>query len=130
MPAHCISEITRPHPEQDVLIFFGSSYSYRIHQGVAAFAGENGWHLGFRLQSPYDKTLDLDGWDALIIATAVPASLLRGVLGWKCPAINLSANASEVEMPRVVGDNREIGRLAARHFLDLGYRSFAYFSIG
>jgi LacI family transcriptional regulator len=130
LPATCISKIVRPRQEKDVLIFFGSNYSYPIHQGVAAFAGENGWHLGFRLQSLHDKDLDVDGWDALIIATAVPASLLRGVLGWKCPVINLSASPSEVEMPRVVGDNREIGRLAARHFLYLGHRSFAYFSIG
>ncbi|MBU6410642.1 MAG: DNA-binding transcriptional regulator [Verrucomicrobia bacterium] len=112
------------------MVFFGSNYSYPIHQGVAAFAGEHGWHLGFRIQSPHDEGLDVEGWDALIIATAVRASLLRGLLGWKCPAINLSASPSEVKMPRVVGDNREIGRLAARHFLELGYWSFAYFSLG
>ncbi len=128
--APCVSKTNRHHQERDVLIYFGSNYSYTIHQGVAAFAGENGWHLGFRLQSPYDEVLDVDGWDGLIVATAVPASLLRGVRGWKCPVINLSASPAGIQMPRVVGDHREIGRLAARHFLDLGHRHFAYFSIG
>jgi LacI family transcriptional regulator len=44
----------------------------------------------------------------------------------KVPKINTSVQTRETTMIRVAIDNPAIGRLAARYFIDLGFRNFAY----
>jgi LacI family transcriptional regulator len=44
----------------------------------------------------------------------------------KVPVINISSAEEESLLPRVIPDNRAIGRLAAEHFLDMGFRDFAF----
>jgi len=42
------------------------------------------------------------------------------------PAVEISMVRNEIELPRVEGDNEMIGRLAAEHFLERGFRHFAW----
>lgn len=42
------------------------------------------------------------------------------------PAVNVSDVRPDLIIPKVVPDNKEVGRQAARHFLDLGWRKFVY----
>lgn len=43
-----------------------------------------------------------------------------------CPVINFSGLVAGLPFPRVGCDDRAVGRLAARHFLDRGFRRFAF----
>lgn len=42
------------------------------------------------------------------------------------PVVNISNCASDLTLPRVLADEDAVGRMAARHFLDLGYRHFGF----
>jgi LacI family transcriptional regulator len=44
------------------------------------------------------------------------------------PVVDLSVIREDVPLPRVVGDHRLVGCLAAEHFLERGFRHFAWFS--
>ena len=43
-----------------------------------------------------------------------------------CPVVSLNENKTEVVVPRVVVDVVEIGRMAAKHFLERSFQSFAF----
>jgi LacI family transcriptional regulator len=45
------------------------------------------------------------------------------------PVVELFANRSSSEFPRIVPDDAAVGRMAARHFLERGFRHFAYFGV-
>lgn len=44
----------------------------------------------------------------------------------RIPVINVSATLEADILPRVIPDNRAIGRLAAEHFLGMGFKDFAF----
>ena len=46
----------------------------------------------------------------------------------KVPAVDLSVIRDDIKLPRVAGDHRRIGQLGAEHFLERGFRQFAWFS--
>lgn len=45
------------------------------------------------------------------------------------PTVLIGSNHRHADLPAVQEDNFEIGRLAARHFLERGHRKFAWFSL-
>ncbi|MCW8128776.1 MAG: XylR family transcriptional regulator [Planctomycetota bacterium] len=69
----------------------------------------------------------LRGWrpDAALmpVPNAETAALLRR---WGRPAVNVSYHVREARLPRVGAREDLIGEAAARHFLDKGYRTFAF----
>lgn len=108
--------------ERSVLLAL-SWYYPEIHRGVAKFARDRQWHV----------TADLDDlvprhWkgDGVITLIGGKAQLWRKLWRLNVPIVDLSESRPDIELPRVTVDNEQVGRLAARHFLDRGHRHFAF----
>ncbi len=97
-------------------------YDYRIHRGVAQVAREAGWQLNCPkdpvTNEGFLKDWKGDGCIALLQCT----DTLEYFRTHKIPLVDLGLGEHKLPIPRVVTDNREIGRLAAEHFRDHGYR--------
>lgn len=83
----------------------------------------------FRTRPPLPQSLEAalawspDG----IIAHAYSASMADRLQELPIPVVTVSESLPGLSIPRVGLDNVAIGRLAAEHLLDRGFRSFAYF---
>lgn len=97
-------------------------YDYRIHRGVAKLAREAGWQLNCP-KDPVTNEGFLKDWKGDgCIALLQCRETLEYFRTHKIPLVDLGLGEHELPIPRVVTDNREIGRLAAEHFRDHGYR--------
>lgn len=111
------------------LVFgYGLSYYRDIVRGVLAFAGARPhWSFTPIATDPAAldglRPLDLDGLIAHVFTRALGEALLR--IGK--PAVNVSGVLPGLEMPRVMADHEQVGRLAASHLLDRGLRHFGFF---
>lgn len=99
------------------------------NEGVARFARGAGWNLlvANRLMRA------LGGWrgdGALVTLRDEPEllELVRRLRRRGIPVVDLTAEHPEIKLPRVCGDNRAIGRLAAEHFIERNHRHAAWFS--
>jgi len=112
--------------QKDVLLALGR-YNPKMHRGVARFAGQHNWHINAEMayfgQLPH-------GWkgDGIITLLDVQEEIIDFVLVARVPVVDLSVIREDVPLPRVVGDHRLVGCLAAEHFLERGFRHFAWFS--
>jgi LacI family transcriptional regulator len=110
--------------QKNVLLALGT-YDYRTHRGVARYAGQHHWHLNSEMcmwgRLPR-------GWkgDGILTVLDYQADLVRFIRAATVPVVDLSLNRQDVPLPRVVGDNRLIGQMAAEHFLERGFRHFAW----
>ncbi len=102
-------------------------YNPRLHQGVARFAGRHNWHLNAEMA--YFGRLPL-GWqgDGILTLLDTDEELVAFVRAARVPVVDLSVIRQEVVLPRVVGDHYLIGCLGAEHFLERGFRHFAWVS--
>ena len=98
-------------------------YDYRIHKGVAKMAKELGWLLYCPSKTIPNNVDILKNWDGdgclALLATEKTIDIFSK---YDKPAIDLGLNNHDLPINRVVTDNQKIGRLAANHFRDQGYR--------
>ncbi len=109
-----------------VLVALGiAQHSY--YRGVARYAAEHGWHLVPDMM--YTGQVPL-GWkgDGIISFMGYREDLVRFIRAARVPRVELTLVRDDVcpGIPRVEGDNETIGRLAARHFLERGFRHVAW----
>ncbi len=110
--------------QPNVLLALGT-YDYRIHRGVARYAGQRLWHLNGEMciwgRLPR-------GWkgDGILTALEFQPDLVRFIKAAKVPVVDVSLNRPDIPLPRVVGDHYLIGALAAEHFLERGFHHFAW----
>lgn len=97
-------------------------YDYRIHRGVAKIAREAGWQLNCP-KDPVTNAGFLKDWKGDgCIALLQCRETLEYFRTHRIPLVDLGLGDHGLPIPRVVTDNREIGRLAAEHFRDHGHR--------
>ncbi len=97
-------------------------YDYRIHRGVAEVARESGWQLNCP-KDPVTNEGYLKDWKGDgCIALLQCRETLEYFRTHNIPLVDLGLGEHGLPIPRVVTDNREIGRAAAEHFRDHGYR--------
>jgi LacI family transcriptional regulator len=107
-----------------VLLALGT-YDYRIHRGVARYAGKHQWHLNSEMciwgRLPH-------GWsgDGILTALSFQPDLVRFIKKATVPVVDMALNRPDICVPRVLGDHEGIGNLAAEHFLERGFRHFAW----
>jgi LacI family transcriptional regulator len=108
-------------PHQEVLI-----------TGVLRYAidHECNWSYVTAPESLALSVLDLSEWrgDGIIAAINTPAEAAC-VESLKIPIVNISGTLPKSPVPRVSLDNGLVGRLAAEHLIERGFREFAYFGL-
>jgi LacI family transcriptional regulator len=102
-------------------------YSRAYHSGVARYAREAGWvlnaHSAHIRAGEFIPDWRGDGILAMVHNEEPTGEFCREAkvpvvdLAWQCPGIGL---------PRVLYDNHAHGRLAAEHFIQRGFRHFAF----
>jgi len=111
------------HPTSVILAF--DWFDQRIYEGIFRFAKEKGWHL-----SPYliSGRFIPRGWPGDGAITCYGKTLKDFILSLDMPKVDVTIDPIPRDIPRVVVDNEAISQLAAKHFLDRGFKHFAYYS--
>lgn len=131
---------SRRHIQRKVLLLLGY-YNVSLHQGILRYAQEAGWALddGYTRGGRPPVWWQGDGILGLITAPKdlraleyFPRELPMVDLskGWLTEVMPKADQVSGIGRPRVIYDNAEIGRMAAEHFLQRGFKHIAYFNIG
>jgi len=94
-------------------------------KGAARYAQEHRWHVVADMI--YTAKIPV-GWrgDGILSFIGYRDDLAEFILSSGLPAVEISMVRNEIPLPRVEGDSDMIGRLAAEHFLERGYRHYAW----
>jgi len=116
--------VSRKQPH--VLLALGW-YDHRVHQGIAKYALEAGWHLCTDVTK--EKVIPW-GWkgDGILAWLAGDDELAKFVIEMRLPAVDFSFRRAELPLPRVLSDHAATARLVAEHFMVRGFRHFAFYS--
>lgn len=97
-------------------------YDYRIHRGVSKIARQCGWQLNCPKNLAADVGI-LKNWKGDgCIALLEKDETLGHFQKLNIPLVDMGLRNHQLRVPRIITDNHEIGRLAAEHFRDFGYR--------
>ncbi len=110
-----------------VLLLTRTNVPQRI-QGINRLAGECGWTV--RYESVGSPPTDWHGDGVLVMMDGSP-NLVRFISRLRrqgIPVVDLVEECPRMTLPRVTGDDLEIGRVAAQSFNALGFRHAAFFS--
>lgn len=122
----------KPYPRVAVLIGTSTEWGRRVVRGITSYMrAHRPWYLWMELMGPQLQPRLPPGWRGDgIIARVASSGMLRHVQSTKTPCVNISAvDARCVDLPRVLTDLQACSRLAAGHFLDRGFRHFAYYAV-
>lgn len=114
--------------QQRNILLILEHYDHHIHHGVARYAGEHHWHLNADMVRMGRIPIGWQG-DGIITSLGARTDLVRYVHQAAQPVVDVSIRRPEIKIPRVIGDNEIIGRMAAEHFLERGACHFAWFSL-
>lgn len=112
----------------EVLVLIDSNQPSRL-RGIARLAGEHGWHLRTEPRHSPPVGWRGDGVLAMLDGDRTLTDFARYVRRRRIPLVDLIEDRPDIGVPRVTGDNREIGRLAAGHFNARDFRHAAFFSL-
>ena len=100
----------------------------RLH-GIARFTKERRWNI--MMADRLEKYEDPGSFDGVLMTLRDRPDMVRTarrILERGVPAVDLTCECPSLPFARVASDNRQIGAVAARHFLEKGFSSFAWFS--
>jgi LacI family transcriptional regulator len=121
-----------PAPRVAVLVETSSTWGRNVCAGIQQYAARHGpWLVFVEPRGGEEQATLPHGWrgDGVIARIANP-KLTRELLASRIPSVNVSGiRLARDPFPCVTTDLSASGRMAARYFLDRGYRSFAYFSL-
>jgi LacI family transcriptional regulator len=114
-----------------VLVDSSTMWGRNIIRGVHRYNVEHqGWHLFVEPRGIEERQMLPRGWkgDGVIARVGYP-ELATSLRKANSPVVNVSGIAlPKVNFPRVASDQNAAAALAAKHFLEKGFRHFAYFS--
>lgn len=121
----------RPHaPHVAILVDTATGWGRRLVYGVMAYTRKHGpWRLWIEPRGQNEVVRPPVGWAGEgIIARVSTNSMARDLVERNIPIVNVSGIQlrDAPDLPRVTTDLRAAGNLAAKHFLDRGFRNFAY----
>ncbi len=102
-------------------------YDYRLHDGIAKYALERGWHLC--PDTTKEKVIPW-GWegDGILAWLAAGDDLAGFVVRAQKPTVDFSFRRPQLPFPRVLADHAGAANLAAEHFLSRGFTHFLFYS--
>ena len=111
-------------PKRSVLLALTDTH-HGFFKGAARYAREHRWHVVADMI--YTAKIPV-GWrgDGILSFIGDRDDLAEFILSSGLPAVEISMVRNEINLPRVEGDSEMIGRLAAEHFLERGFRHFAW----
>lgn len=103
-------------------------YDDRLLRGIAAYAGEQGWHIS--AASITREFIIPWGWDGngVLAWLAGEDDLADFVLSLKKPTVDLSLRRPHLPFGHVALDHFAAAEIAANHFLERGLQNFLYYS--
>jgi LacI family transcriptional regulator len=110
-------------PRQVLLALTDTHHGYL--KGVIRYAREHRWQLAsemvYNARIPY-------GWkgDGIVSFTGFRDDLACFIQKAEVPVVEISFLRRDLAVPMVGGDDDRIGRMAAEHFLERGYRHYAW----
>lgn len=115
-----------PKGQKRILLALGW-YDYRLHDGIAKFAIEHGWHLC--PDTTKEKVIPW-GWegDGILAWLGAGDDLAEFVLHARKPTVDFSFRRPHLPFPRVLADHAGAANLAAEHFLSRGFTHFVFYS--
>ncbi|QDV28556.1 Xylose operon regulatory protein [Planctopirus ephydatiae] len=117
------------HRSVALIVHTSSDWTRQVLRGIAQYASEHGfWDFFIEPRGHDEKLLIPKGWsgDGIIARLTHPA-LEKQILKSNLPCVNVSwMGQHSLRIPKVVSDEAACGRLAAEHFLEQSFRSFAY----
>jgi LacI family transcriptional regulator len=102
-----------------------------IVRGITRYSHAYGsWDFLTNNGTPLVEIYNLRGWkgDGVIAQIREKGILYQAVRALRIPVVNVSDADMNLGLPTVIADNMAIGRLAAAHFLERGFRHFAFFT--
>ena len=110
--------------QKNILLAF-DWYDRRIFKGIVRYTTEQQWHLSPNLFSGHFIPR---GWPADGAITCYGKPLCKFIDSLRIPTVDVTLEQMEAKVPRVTVDNQAISKIAAQHFLERGFRHFAYLS--
>lgn len=115
-----------------VLVDTSTSWGRRLHTGIHHYDRKHGsWQLFVEARGMEERLRVPPGWHGDgVIARINSAAMAQELRALRIPIVNISGiELPGTPFPRVITDLRASARLAAEHFLERGFRHFAYFSL-
>lgn len=119
-------------PRVAVLVDTSTSWGRRIHTGIHNYDRKHGgWQLFVEARGMEERLRVPPGWRCDgVIARVGSAEMARELRALGIPVVNVSGiDLPGADFPRVISDLKASADLAAKHFLERGFRHFAYFSL-
>jgi LacI family transcriptional regulator len=115
-----------------VLVDTSTGWGRRLISGIVAYGRTHGpWHLWIEPHGQHETLRPPKDWSGDgIIARVSTVTMARQLRTLSVPVVNISGILLPGKhFPTVASDLLAAGRLAAQHFLDRGFKSFAYCGI-
>jgi LacI family transcriptional regulator len=119
----------RRQPKVALLIEMSNAYARGVLQGVVRYIREHEWWSFYLVEQSRgeDPPSWLSHWDGDgVIARIENRKIARVVARCKLPTVDVSAARHIPTLPWVETDDQAIAKLAAEHFLERGFKNFAY----
>jgi LacI family transcriptional regulator len=133
-PTKNIAPSIREQENQSVGILVDTSTTWgrRVIEGVAHYAHQHShWHLFFEARGLEEKLRLPVGWkgDGLIVRVSTP-EMVQELKQLRVPVVNVSGvQLPGADFPKITTDMDAGAKMAVEHFLNRGFRNFAYFSL-
>jgi len=128
LSVHC----NPPFPRVAILVDTSTSWGRRIIHGVSSYVRKHGpWQLFVEARGMEDHLRVPAGWrgDGVIVRVSSLA-MSRELQALKVPVVNVSGiQLSRMNFPQVTTNLAEVANMALMHFLDRGFKHFAYFDV-
>lgn len=108
-----------------ILVAF-AYWSEAIFAGIATRAAEYGWELDQSMRWSRDLPSDSEEHDGIIAYANGDAALIRRILAAQAPVVDMENYSDDFDAPKVIGDDRAVGRLAAEHLTRCGVASLLF----
>ena len=124
-PAPGKLKLEKPKSSQPSIIVAMDWYDERVLRGIFRYSREHSWHL-----SPFmaNGRFTPNGWPGDGAITCCAPGFEDLIKSLRMPIVDISYIDMPNRIPRVGVDNTAICKMAVDHFLNRGYKFFAYYS--
>lgn len=102
-------------------------YEHRMHHGVARYARSANWVLDSTMAHYRTPPAAWRGEGVLTLALPDRPDLIRYLRRLAVPIVALTMDVPTIAAARVVLDNFAVGRIAARHLIERGFKHLAFY---